>query len=172
MSYGTPGIGTTHHLSGVLIEQMTGVQMVHVPYKSSPQSTTDLIGGRVDIVFTTLSTFLPFVDSGKLRIVAINGGSRYDKLPDVPTVNDLLPGFERPSSWIGVFAPGGTPRDVLARISEETQRALKLPDIAPRVPSWGGDPAGTTPDEFEKRYHADIAKYRRIVKEAGIPPLD
>ena len=170
VSYGTPGIGTTHHLSGVLIEQMTGVQMVHVPYKSSPQSTTDLIGGRVDIVFTTLSTFLPFVDSGKLRIVAINGGSRYDKLPDVPTVNDLLPGFERPSSWIGVFAPTGTPPVVVKRLSDEFVKQVGLPEVRARIGSLGTMADPMTSEQFGAFVRRDVESVGRLMKAAGIQP--
>ncbi|MFM9971456.1 MAG: Bug family tripartite tricarboxylate transporter substrate binding protein [Burkholderiales bacterium] len=170
INYGTPGIGTTHHLSGVLIEQMTGIKMVHVPYKNAPQSVTDLVAGRVDVVFTTLSSFLPFSDGGKLKVIGINGGQRFDKLPNVPTVVDVLPGFERPRSWIGTFAPTGTPAAVVRRMSDEIVKAAGSPDIKAKVGSLGtlADPASS--EEFAAFLKADYESVGRLMKAAGIQP--
>lgn len=170
VNYGTPGIGTTHHLSGVLIEQMTGIRMVHVPYKNAPQSVTDLVAGRVDIVLTTLSSFLPFSDAGKLKVIGINGGQRFDKLPAVQTVVEVLPGFERPRSWIGTFAPTGTPAPVVKRLSDEIVRAASLPEVKTRIASLGtqADPAGS--EEFGAFLRADYESVGRLMKAAGIQP--
>ena len=170
VNYGTPGIGTTHHLSGVLIEQMTGIRMVHVPYKNAPQSVTDLIAGRVDIVFTTLSSFLPFVESGKLKVIGINGGQRSDRLPAVSTVVEALPGFERPRSWIGTFAPTGTPAAVVRRLSDEVVRAASQPDVKARIGSLGtlADPASS--EEFGAFLRSDYESVGRLMKAAGIQP--
>ena len=170
ISYGTPGIGTTHHLSGVLVEQLTGIQMTHVPYKSAPQSTTDLVGGRVDMVFTTLSSFVPFVESGKLRILAINGGARYDKLPGVPTITEILPAFERPSSWIGTFAPAGTPAPIVRRLSDEFVKQVSLPEVKARIGSLGtlADPAPS--EAFAAFLKRDVESVGRLMKAAGIQP--
>ncbi len=170
VNYGTPGIGTTHHLSGVLIEQMTGIRMVHVPYKNAPQSETDLVAGRVDIVFTTLSSFLPFSDSGKLKVIGINGGQRFDKLPSVSTVIEALPGFERPRSWIGTFAPAGTPAAVVRRLSDEVVRAASQPDVKARIGGLGtlADPASS--EEFGAFLRGDYESVGRLMKAAGIQP--
>jgi tripartite-type tricarboxylate transporter receptor subunit TctC len=170
VSYGTPGIGTTHHLSGVLIEQLTGIRMLHVPYKSSPQSVTDLVGGRVDVVFTTMSTFLPFVDSGKIKIIAINGPRRFEKMPEIPTVNDVLPEFERPSSWIGTFAPVGTPTPIVRRLSDEFVRAVNLPETKARIGSLGtlADPVPS--EQFAAFLRRDVESVGRLMKAAGIQP--
>lgn len=170
VNYGTPGVGTTHHLSGVLIEQMTGIKMVHVPYKNAPQSVTDLIAGRVEIVFTTLSSFLPFSDAGKLKVIGINGGQRAEKLPNVSTILEALPGFERPRSWIGTFAPVGTPAPVIKRLSDEIVRAASLPEVKARVGSLGtlADPAPS--DEFAAFLRSDAESVGRLMKAAGIQP--
>jgi tripartite-type tricarboxylate transporter receptor subunit TctC len=170
LSYGTPGIGTTHHLSGVMIEQLTGARMVHVPYKSAPQSTTDLIGGRVDMVFTTISSFLPFVDSGKLKIIAINAGSRFEKLPDVPTVAEILPGYERPSSWIGTFAPTGTPQPIVRRLSDEFVRQTSLPEVKARIATLGTNADPAPSEQFAAFLKRDIESVGRLMKAAGIQP--
>ena len=170
VNYGTPGIGTTHHLSGVLIEQMTGIKMVHVPYKSAPQSVTDLVAGRIDVVFTTLSSFLPFSDAGKLKVIGINGSQRSDKVPNAPTILEALPGFERPRSWIGTFAPVGTPALVVKRLSDEIVRAASLPEVKARVASLGtmADPAPS--DEFAAFLRSDAESVGRLMKAAGIQP--
>ena len=170
INYGTPGIGTTHHLSGVLIEQMTGIKMVHVPYKSAPQSVTDLVAGRVDIVFTTLSSFLPFSDAGKLKVIGINGGQRSEKLPKVQTILEVLPGFERPRSWIGTFAPAGTPAPVVRRLSDEIVKAASLPEVKARVGSLGtlADPAPS--EDFAAFLRNDAESVGRLMKAAGIQP--
>jgi tripartite-type tricarboxylate transporter receptor subunit TctC len=170
ISYGTPGVGTTHHLSGVLIEQMTGAKMVHVPYKSSPQSAIDLVAGRVDIVFTTMSTFLPFVESGKLKIVAINGGSRFPSMPSVPTVNDILPAFERPSSWIGTFAPTGTPQPIVRRLSDEFVKQVGQPEVRAKVWSLGTFADPQPSEQFAAFLKRDVESVGRLMKAAGIQP--
>jgi tripartite-type tricarboxylate transporter receptor subunit TctC len=170
VNYGTPGIGTTHHLTGVLIEQMTGIRMVHVPYKNAPQSVTDLIAGRVEVVFTTLSSFLPFSDAGKLKVIGINGSQRSDKVPNAPTILEALPGFERPRSWIGTFAPVGTPAPVVKRLSDEIVRAASLPEVKARVGSLGtlADPAPS--EEFAAFLRSDAESVGRLMKAAGIQP--
>ena len=129
----------------------------------------DLVNGIIQW-FTTLSTFLPFVDSGKLRIVAINGGSRYDKLPDVPTVNDILPGFERPSSWIGVFAPTGTPPAVVKRLSDEFVKQVGLPEVRARIGSLGTMADPMTSEQFGAFVRRDVESVGRLMKAAGIQP--
>jgi tripartite-type tricarboxylate transporter receptor subunit TctC len=172
LNFGSTGSGGSPHMVSELFRLETGINVVHVPYKGDAPLQPALISNEVQYAFLTPIALMNHVKSGKVRALGVTGSRRASIAPDVPTMGEAgYPGVEL-TGWIGVFAPGGTPRDIVARIAEETQRTLKLPDIAPRVPSWGGDAAGTTPDEFEKRYHADIAKYRRIVKEANIPPLD
>jgi len=172
LNFGSTGSGGSPHMVSELFRLETGIKVVHVPYKGDAPLQPALISNEVQYAFLTPIALMNHVRSGKVRALGVTGSRRASIAPDVPTMAEAgYPGVEL-TGWIGIFAPGGTPREILLRIAEETQRTLKLPDIAPRVPSWGGDPAGTTPDEFEKRYHADIAKYRRIVKEAGIPPLN
>ncbi|OGA00415.1 MAG: hypothetical protein A3H35_08355 [Betaproteobacteria bacterium RIFCSPLOWO2_02_FULL_62_17] len=155
---------------GELIEQMTGIKLVHVPYKSAPQSVTDLVAGRVDIVFTTLSSFLPFSDAGKLKVIGINGGQRSEKLPKVQTILEVLPGFERPRSWIGTFAPAGTPAPVVRRLSDEIVKAASLPEVKARVGSLGtlADPAPS--EDFAAFLRRDAESVGRLMKAAGIQP--
>ena len=112
------------------------------------------------------------IKSGRVRGLGVTGQKRGLIAPDVPTMAEAgFPGVEV-TGWIGVFAGGGTPREVLVRIAEETQRALRMPDIVARIPGWGGEAAGTMPEEFEARYRADIVKYARIIREAKVPLLD
>jgi tripartite-type tricarboxylate transporter receptor subunit TctC len=122
------------------------------------------------MVFTTLSSFVPFVESGKLRILAINGGVRYDKLPDVPTITEILPAFERPSSWIGTFVPVGTPAPIVRRLSDEFVKQVSLPEVKARIGSLGtlADPAAS--EAFAAFLKRDVDSVGRLMKAAGIQP--
>ena len=145
---------------------------MHVPYKGDAPLQPALITDEVQYAFLTPIALMQHVKAGRVRALAVTGARRASIAPDVPTMAEAgFPGVEV-TGWIGVFAGGGAPREVLARIAEDTQRALKMPDILARVPGWGGEAAGTTPDEFDTRYRADIAKYARIIKEAKIPLLE
>src|SRR5262249_10032860 len=119
LSYGTSGIGTTHHLSGESIRLLTGIDWVHVPYKGGPPVLTPLVGGQIRVGSSVPATAAPFVASGKVRLLAVNGAKRYHVIPDVPTVSEQLPGYEAPPTWAGYFGPAGMPPAIVARLHDE-----------------------------------------------------
>jgi tripartite-type tricarboxylate transporter receptor subunit TctC len=172
LNFGSTGSGGSPHLVSELFRLETGIDVVHVPYKGDAPLQPALISDEVQYAFLTPIALMQHIKAGRVRALAVTGMKRAVIAPEVPTMAEAgFPGVEL-TGWIGVFAGGGAPREVLNRLAEETQRILKMPDVAPRVPGWGGEAAGTSPEEFEARYRADIAKYLRIVKEARVPMLD
>ena len=175
LSYGTSGIGTTHHLAGESIRLLTGIDWVHVPYKGGPPVITDLIAGEIQVGFSILATAAPFVASGKIRILAVNGAKRYHVIRDVPTVTacyaDLqLPGYEPPSTWGGYFGPAGMPRTIVARLHDEIVRILNSPEVRAKAEDIGFPVATSTPEELSATIRRDIEYTARIVKAVGIRP--
>lgn len=172
INFGSTGSGGSPHLIAELFKLETGIDVVHIPYKGDAPLQPALLGNEVQYAFVTPNAVLQHAKAGRLRAIAVTGPTRVSVAPDVPTIAEAgLPGVEY-VGWIGLFATGGTPRDVQSRISEEAARVLKMPDILQRVPGWGGEPAGTTPEQFSARYLGDIAKYARIVKEARVKTVD
>jgi tripartite-type tricarboxylate transporter receptor subunit TctC len=166
LNFASSGSGTSIHLSGELFKTMTGVQMTHVPYKGSAPALTDLIGGQVQLMFDNLPSSLAFIKAGKLRAIAVTSTARAAALPDVPTVADTVPGFEA-SSWFGVLAPAGTPRDIVMKINGGTAKWLASPDAKEKLAAQGANVAGGTPEDFAKHIQAETAKWAKVVKESG-----
>ena len=170
LSYGTSGIGTTHHLAGESIRLLTGIDWVHVPYKGGPPVITDLIAGEIQVGFSILATAAPFVASGKIKILAVNGAERYHVIGDVPTVTEQLPGYEPPSTWGGYFGPAGMPRAIVARLHDEIVRILNSPEVRAKAEDIGFPVATSTPEELTATIQRDIEYTARIVKAVGIRP--
>jgi tripartite-type tricarboxylate transporter receptor subunit TctC len=170
LSYGTSGIGTTHHLSGESIRLLAGIDWVHVPYKGGPPVITDLIGGQIQVGFSILATASPFVASGKVRVLAVNGAKRFHVIPDVPTVAEALPGYEPPSTWGGYFGPAGMPRAIVSRLHDEIVRILSSPEVRAKSEDIGFPIATSTPEELSATIRRDIEYTARIVKAIGIKP--
>jgi len=170
LSYGTSGIGTTHHLAGESIRLLTGIDWVHVPYKGGPPVITDLIAGEIQVGFSILATAAPFVASGKIRILAVNGAKRYHVIRDVPTVTEQLPGYEPPSTWGGYFGPAGMPRTIVARLHDEIVRILNSAEVRAKAEDIGFPVATSTPEELSATIRRDIEYTARIVKAVGIRP--
>jgi tripartite-type tricarboxylate transporter receptor subunit TctC len=166
LNFASSGSGTSIHLSGELFKTMTGVQMTHVPYKGSAPALTDLIGGQVQLMFDNLPSSLTFIKAGKLRAIAVTSTTRAAALPDVPTVADTVPGFEA-SSWFGVLAPAGTPREIVVKINGEVAKWLASPDAKEKLTAQGANVAGGTPEDFAKHIQAETAKWAKVVKESG-----
>jgi tripartite-type tricarboxylate transporter receptor subunit TctC len=145
---------------------MTGVQMTHVPYKGSAPALTDLMGGQVQLMFDNLPSSLAFIKAGKLRALGVTSAARAAALPDTPTVADTVPGFEA-SSWFGILAPAGTPRDVVTKINAETAKWLASPDAKEKLAGQGANVAGGSPDVFAKHIQVETAKWAKVVKESG-----
>ena len=170
LSYGTSGIGTTHHLSGESIRLLTGIDWVHVPYKGGPPVITDLIAGEIQVGFSILATAAPFLASGKIRALAVNGAKRYHVIPNVPTVAEQLPGYEAPSTWGGYFGPAGMPQSIVNCLHDEIVRILSSPEVRTKSEDIGFPIATSTPEELTATIRRDIEYTARIVKAIGIRP--
>ncbi len=170
LSYGTSGIGTTHHLSGESIRLLTGIDWVHVPYKGGPPVITDLIGGEIQVGFSILATAAPFIASGKIKILAVNGAKRYHVIRDVPTVTEQLPGYEPPSTWGGYFGPAGMPQAIVVRLHDEIARVLNSPEVRAKAEDLGFPVATSTPEELTATIRRDIEYTAKIVAAVGIRP--
>jgi tripartite-type tricarboxylate transporter receptor subunit TctC len=170
VSYATTGIGTTGHLAGNLIERLTGTQMVHVPYKGGTQSLPDLMSGRVQLSFTTLSTFVPMLDKGKIRLIAITQGSRSERVPDVPLVADLLPGYEVPPGWIGIMGPARMPQAAVKRVADALLKGANLPEVKSRIAEVGTVIRTRPPEEFAVSIRRDFETAGRLIKASGVEP--
>jgi tripartite-type tricarboxylate transporter receptor subunit TctC len=169
LSYSSGGIGTSSHLAGELFKSMAKVDIIHVPYKGNVPSITDLIGGQVGMSFATMPTVLPHVRSGKLRGIAVIGGERAPAVPDLPTVAETVPGFTV-NNWIGLFAPAGTPPEIVAKLNAEVNRYLESPEMQKRLENEGARFTKKTPEEFGHFQRAEMAKWSKVLRDAGIQP--
>jgi len=168
LSYATPGNGTPHHLSTELLKLSAGLDVTHIPYKGMAVALPDLIAGRVQFTITGLPAVASQLKGGKLRVLATMGRTRSTVLPDVPTFAEAgVPGVEM-NFWMGLVAPAGTPKPVVARLNEELNRVLKLPAIREKLATQGIDAAGGTPEDFAARMRADSAIYSQVIKATGI----
>jgi tripartite-type tricarboxylate transporter receptor subunit TctC len=166
LSFGSPGVGTSVHVSGELFKSLTGTQMIHVPYKGRQFAIPDLVGGSIQVMFDNMPSALPMAKEGKIRALAQTTAKRSAAAPDVPTVAETVPGFEA-TTWFAVFAPAGTPREVVARVNAEMQRVFKLPDVADKLKALGLEPWISTPDELARYQAAEIVKWAKVVKDSG-----
>jgi tripartite-type tricarboxylate transporter receptor subunit TctC len=170
ISFGSSGTGSPHHLSGELLKQVTGIDMIHVPYRGAGQSMQDLVGGQIAAVFTTLSTALPQARGGKIRILGLVESSRQPSAPEIPTIGESVPGYAMPRSWLGFFAPAGLPAPIVKRLNAELLKALHAPDIRAKLEAAGMPVAGTSAEEFAAVVKNDIEMYGKIAVAAGIKP--
>ncbi len=167
INFASSGSGTTIHMSGELFKMLAGVDIVHVPYKGSAQAITDLIAGHVSVMWDNLPASMPYLKAGRLRAVAITTAQRYSGLPDLPTVAESgVPGYEA-SSWFGVAAPAATPREAVARLNAEINRAINLPDMKERFAQQGATPSPGTPEDFNAWIRSEITKWGKVVKASG-----
>jgi tripartite-type tricarboxylate transporter receptor subunit TctC len=166
-TYASSGPGTSPHLGAELFATMTGTKMTHVPYKGSGQSIMDVVAGHVDMVFDNIPTAAAQAKAGKVRALAVTSLERAPLLPDVPAMAEFLPGFEA-TSWHGLFAPGGTPKEIVEKLSSEVQRIMKLPHIQERMQAMGAKPIGNTPEEFTQHISVERKKWAEVVKASGV----
>ena len=167
LSYGSPGIGSSIHISGELMKTMTGIKMTHVPYKGRQFAIPDLLGGQIQLMFDNMPSSLPLVKEGKLRALGQTGPARSPAAPDIPTIAEAgVPGFDV-TAWFAIFAPAGTPRDIITRLNSETLRIYKLPEVAERLKTLGLDAVLSTPEELGRVQAAEVVKWARVVKESG-----
>ena len=160
------GAGTSVHLSGELFKAMTGCNMLHVPYKGAGPALADIMGGQADLIFDNLPSSIGHIKGGKLRALAVTSAQRDKTLPDVPTVGETVPGYEA-SVFYGVAGPKGTPKDVIAKVNAEVNRALSDPKMVSRLAELGGTPMKTTPEGFGQVIKAETDKWAPVVKASG-----
>jgi tripartite-type tricarboxylate transporter receptor subunit TctC len=170
LAYGSSGTGSPHHLSGELLRQVAGIDIVHVPYKGAAPAVQDLIGNQVPMVFTTLSTALPHIKAGKIRAIGFVEAKRQPSVPEIPTIGESVTGYVMPASWLGFFGPAGLPDAVVRRLNAEIVKAVQSPDVRARLEAAGMPVVGTGAEEFAKMVKDDIDTFRRIVTAAGIKP--
>ena len=168
LSYASGGLGTTSHLAGELFKSMAGFDMVHVPYKGNSPAITDVMSGQAQMIFATMPTVIQQAKAGRLRPVAVIGNARTKAL-DVPTIAETLPGFEV-SNWIGLFAPAGTPKEIVDRLNADVQKIMRSPDVEKRLETEGAKFIPTTPESFGQFQRAEADKWARAIKAAGIKP--
>jgi tripartite-type tricarboxylate transporter receptor subunit TctC len=168
LNYGSPGNGSTAHLSMELFKSMTGIQMVHIPYKGSAGVLADLIGGQIVATMDNMPPYLPQVKAGKIRALAVSPAKRSAAAPDIPTVAESgVPGYDS-GAWFGLVAPVHTPKDVVNKLSRETARILQLGDVRARLTDLGAEPVGGTPEQFAAHIKSEIAKWAKVIKEANV----
>ena len=167
-SYGSAGTGSTPHLAGELLAQRTGIALTHVPYKGGGQAMGDVVGGQIPLVFTAIATAQQFVRSGKLKGLGVSSARRSGSLPDVPTfVESGLEGFVV-DSWVGILAPAKTPPPVVARLQKEIAAVLAEPETRERYATLGIEPVANAPEQFAEQIRADLARWEKVVRQAGI----
>jgi tripartite-type tricarboxylate transporter receptor subunit TctC len=165
---GSSGIGSTQHLACEAFARATGTEIVHIPYKGSSQALADLVGGQIQLIFDTTSSAMGFIRGGKVKALAVMTPKRAAELPEVPTLAEAgVPGVEM-STWYGLFTTAGTPKEVLAKLYDETMKTLQLADIRKRLVGLGGEPGNLTPEQFAAMNKADFERFGRLVREAGI----
>ena len=168
LSYGTPGIGTSPHLSMELLKSMAGIDLQHVPYRGTAAAVTDVIGGQIAATFANAFTAKPQVDSGRVRALAVSGPNRIEAFPAVPPVAEAgVPGYEA-MQWYGIVAPAGTPGPIIARLHAEAARALQSDEMKEKLALDGAQPVGSTPAEFAALIRRELEKWTRVVRAAGI----
>ena len=169
LSFASSGNGTTSHLCGELFKSLAKVDLIHIPYKGSAPAMIDFLGGRISMMFDTASNFVDHVKTGKLRALGLTGTKRSAAMPGVPTISET-PGMEdyEMSLWLGVLAPAGTPKDVIALLNREISLALKSPDLVRQMTDAGIDIRLSSPPEFSKLIRDDIVKWGAVIKRAGL----
>ena len=169
LKYGTPGVASPHHLSGELLALKAGIEIVHVPYRGGGPAANDLLGGHIPMAFLSLSSAVPQLPSGKIKIVALVEKNRYAAMPGIPVIAETVPGFEM-TSWLGMFAPAGTPAPLIARINETIRKVLGEEAIKAKLVALGLVVAPTTPDELAAIIKDGLAVKGALIKAANIQP--
>jgi len=167
LNFGSPGNGATAHLSMELLQSMTGTKMMHIPYKGSAGVLADVMAGQISLSMDNMPVYLPQAKAGKIRALAVSSDQRSPAAPELPTVAETVTGFSA-ASWFGLAAPRGTPKAIVDRLSAETARILKLPDVNERLSGLGAQPVGGTPAEFAAFIQSETVKWAKVIKDANV----
>ncbi len=167
LNFASGSTGSAGHLAGELFNTMAGVKMVHIPYKGAGPAVVDLLAGHVSLMFDNLASALPNIKAGRVRAIAVTTARRSPFVPDLPTISESgLPGFDI-GTWFGVFAPAGTPREVVTKLNAEIVRILNTPGMKDRLANLGAEPMGNTPEQFAAFIKTEIPKYAKVIKASG-----
>ncbi len=167
LTFATPGAGSAPHLSAELFQRTAGIQMIHVPYKGIPPAITDVIGGRVSMLFTTTISAAPHIKTGKVKGLALTSARRLPSMPDLPTIGETLKGYQA-EAFQGMVAPAGVPRAIIEKLGREVAAIVKSPEVAKTFEASGAVAVGSTPAEFASFLKNETAKWAKVIKEAGI----
>ena len=168
LNFASSGVGTIVHLNGELFKMLTGVDLVHVPYKGTALSIPDVANGNIAMLFDSLASVMPHVKAGNVRPLAVNAPARSPLLPEIPTLAEAgLPAFDR-YTWFGMFAPAGTPPDIVRRLQIEVAAALKAPDLRERFDAVGAEPVGSSSEQFVERIKSDSVRWAEVIKAANV----
>ena len=168
VSFGSAGIGSSHHLAGELLRMMAGVDLLHVPYKGSSEANLAVVAGQINLAVSGAAGSITLLRSGKLRALATTDSKRIPGLPEIPTLGETVPGYSAGAGGLSMFAPGGTAPDIVNRLNAEVHRALKLPDVLERLARSGEESDPTTPAELGGLLRAEIEKWANLVKTSGL----
>jgi len=171
LNYGSTGVGNPLSLTMEMLKSAASIEVQPVTYRGDAPANAALIAGEIQLGVMPMATTLPLVESGQLKALAVGGLKRAPALPNVPTVAETIPGFDS-TSWQSYFVPAGTPREIVLRLQQETAKALKSPDVIERLKAGGNEGVGSTPEEFDRVFRADIVKFAKIIADAKIPKLD
>jgi tripartite-type tricarboxylate transporter receptor subunit TctC len=163
------GTGSTSHVAGELFQTMTGIRMVHVPYRGEAPALTDMIAGQVQVMWPTLTGALPHIRSGALRLLAVGGKNRSEFVPDAPTIGETVPGYEA-NSWCGVGVPRGTPAEIIVRLNREINAGLADPATRARLATVATTPIFHTPESFGAYMASEVVKWGKVIKASGARP--
>jgi len=168
ISYGSSGSGATDHLAGEVFNTLAGLKMTHIPYKGGAPAMIDLVGGQVQVIFATVSTAISSIQGGKVRALGMTGNQRYESLPEVPTIAEAgLAGFDV-NGWYGLYAPAGTPKDIITRLNAEVVKILAMPDVKARLLDAGIIATSSSPEAFAAYAQAETIRWAKVVKDANI----
>ena len=167
VSFGSSGNGTSSHLAAVMFQLATGTRMTHVPFRSTTDEMTNMMGGSIQVAIDSMTSIWPLAKGGQVRAIAVSTPQRVAAAPDLPTIAETVPGYEA-TGWQGLYAPAGTPRPIVDKIAAEVKRILSEPDVVKTLDNVGGEPAPMTPDEFAAYAKAERAKWAKVVAAAGV----
>jgi len=170
LSYGSSGVGSVFHLMGELFNETAGVKLTHVPYRGVAPAMQDVAGGHIPMTFISVSNALGPMQEGRVKILAVLEPARFAKLPQIPSMSEIIPAFQKPSSWFGFFGPPALPAPIVTRLNAEMDRAPKAPDVLPTLEENGLAVIGGSPEQFGALLKDGIERYGAIIKRAGVQP--
>jgi tripartite-type tricarboxylate transporter receptor subunit TctC len=171
LNFGSAGVGSSLHLIGELFKRAAGIEMTHVPYRGAAPAMQDLMGGRIDVMFDTVTVSISQIRGGTIRAIGVSTQERVPSLPDVPPIGDTLPGFDV-GSWFALFLPGKTPPEIVASISADVQAALRHEPVKARIEELGGRVVASTPDALARYMREETERWGKVIREAGIKAQD